>query len=133
MTAMADITIKKSDGTTDITWSAVTASAGDKTPALWRSTSPSGTTGQKPWFSMSGRSNAAGDVRRVDLSGAFPSVYTDSNTGLTQVLSKIPMSLTIAMPQNVSQSDIDEAVYQFFNLVSSSLIKGSTRYGYAPV
>jgi len=41
MPSMANITVKKNDGTTDATYTALTPSAGDKVSAQWRNNSQS--------------------------------------------------------------------------------------------
>jgi hypothetical protein len=48
MPALADITVKMADGTTNITYTGIVPSAGDKTPAVWRSNSVGGSIGQRP-------------------------------------------------------------------------------------
>lgn len=132
MVAAVDITVKKADGTTDIVWSLVSAAGGDKSPAVWRSATAVGTLGQKPTFSVTGKQNQAGDVRRLDFSGQFPAVYTNSTTGQTEVRSKGTFQGSFAIPQNMTSTDISEAVYQVLNLMASSLIKQATAAGYAP-
>lgn len=132
MPAAANITVKKSDGTTDIVWTSIAASGGDKSPAYFRSDTAAGTVGQKPVMSVSARSNAAGDVRRVDFSVSFPGVYTNSSTGQTEVRSKMTMTGSFAVPQNVAATDINEFSAQVPNLIASALIKSTIAAGFAP-
>jgi len=127
-----DLTVKKYDGTTDITYSLIAASGGDKSAALWRSSSALGTVGQKPWFSVIARPNQKGDVRRVDISGSYPSVYTNSTTGQTEVRSTMSFTASFAVPQNVVSADIGEFGKQMVNLMATSLISGSIISGFAP-
>jgi hypothetical protein len=132
MPTAANITVKKSDGTTDIVWSLLAASGGDQSPAVWRSDTASGTVGQRPTFTMSARWNGPKTARRVDFSGVFPSVYTDSNTGQTEVRSVIPFSASFAIPQNITSTDVNEAAAQLTNLIASALAKSAISAGYAP-
>ncbi|DAD51294.1 coat protein [ssRNA phage Gerhypos.1_28] len=132
MPAAANITVKKSDGTTDIVWTAIAASGGDKSPAYFRSDTATGTVGQKPIFSVVARQNAAGDVRRVDVSGSFPSVYTNASTGQSEVRSKMNFSGSFAVPQNITAADINEFSAQIPNLIASALIKATIAAGFAP-
>jgi len=132
MSAAANITVKKYDNTTDIIWSLVSASGGDKSPAVWRSNSATGTAGQKPTFTVTSRWNAAGDVRRIDIAGGFPSVYTDTSTSLTSVRSKASFTASFAIPQDMSTADMNEAAAQIFHLLSDSSIIGTVATGYAP-
>lgn len=130
MTTAGNLTIKKFDGTTDITWSLIAASGGDKSPALWRSTSATGTVGQQPTFSASARWNTQKTVRRFDVGCSFPSVYTNTATGQTEVRATMVFSGSFAVPQNVNATDIQEFTYQVANLVAA--MKTSIVTGYAP-
>jgi len=132
VTTAADITVKKADGTTDILWSLLASSGGDNSPAVWRSGTASGTVGQKPTFQMSTRDNGNKTARRIDFSGKFPSVYTDSNTGQTEVRAVIPFSASFAVPSNISQTDMNEAAAQLLNLLASTLAKSAVSTGFAP-
>jgi hypothetical protein len=132
MTTAADITVKKADGTTNITWSLVSASGGDRSPAVWKSQTATGTAGQKPTYSITARANQQGNVRRVDLSASFPSVYTNSNTGQTEVRSTLSMTASFAVPQNVVSTDVNEFASQVANLIANTATVGSIEAGYAP-
>ncbi len=132
MTAATDITVKKADGTTSILWSLLTGSGGDKSPAVWRSGTATGTLGQKPMITVQSRWNAAGTVRRVDVEASFPSTYTDTSTSLTSVRSKATMKLSFAFPQDMLAADMSEAAAQIANLVASPLLVGAFASGYAP-
>jgi len=132
MTTAASITIKKADGTTDIVWTLLAASGGDSAPALWRSETAVGTIGQRPTFSIASRNNGPKTARRVDISGAFPSVYTNSTTGQTEVRGVIPFTCSFAVPTNISATDLNEAAAQLTNLIASTMAKTSVSTGYAP-
>jgi hypothetical protein len=133
MAAAADITVKKYDGTTDIVWTLVAASGGDKSPAVWRSNTAPGTVGQRPWFQMAARPNQQGTVRRLDVSASFPSVFTNSTTGQTEVRATMNFTGSFAVPQNIVDTDIREFAYQVANLVASTMTKVSAQSGFAPV
>jgi len=133
MTAITDITVKKYDGVTDSVWSAVTGSGGDKSPAVWRLSTAAGTVGQKPTISVTTRSNQAGTVRRVDVSGTFPSVYTNTATGQTEVRSVMTMSASFAVPQNITSTDVQEFAAQLPKLMTNlAQFTGTIVNGYAP-
>lgn len=132
MPTAANITVKKYDGTTDIVWTSISASGGDKSPAVWRSDTATGTNGQKPSFLLSARPNQDGSVRRVDISAKFPSVYTNSSTGQTEVRSTMTFSGSFAVPQNITATDINEFGAQIPNLIASALIKSCVEAGFAP-
>ncbi len=132
MATAADITVKKNDGTTDIVYNLVAASGGDRQPAVFRCNAAAGTLGQKPTFSIVARANAAGNVRRVDFSGSYPSVYTNSSTGQTEVRAVMNFQATFAVPQNVTSTDINEFAAQMMHLLGSSLPVGAVQTGFAP-
>ncbi|UUW21161.1 MAG: hypothetical protein [Sanya fiers-like virus 1] len=132
MATAANITVKKADGTTDIVWTLLAASGGDQSPAVWRSETAPGTNGQRPTFQIVSRWNGPRTARRVDMSGNFPSVYTNSSTGQTEVRATIPFSASFAIPQSVIGTDMNEAAAQLCNLIASALAKGAVSSGYAP-
>ncbi|DAD51568.1 TPA_asm: coat protein [ssRNA phage Esthiorhiza.2_49] len=132
MTTAADITVKKADGTTDIIWSLLAGSGGDNAPAVWRSGTAAGTVGQKPTFQVLTKDNGNKTARRIEFSGKFPSVYTNTSTGQTEVRAVIPFSASFAVPTNVAQVDMNEAAAQLLNLLSSVLAKSAVSTGYAP-
>jgi len=132
MAAMADISVKKADGTTSIIWSGISASGGDTAPAVWRSNTATGTTGQKPVFSVTSRNNGDKSVRRIDISASFPEVYTDTTSSLTKISSKCTMTASFAVPQSLSSTTMNEFAAQVANMVASTLVVGSISSGYAP-
>ena len=132
MTTAADITIKKDDGTTDITWSLLAASGGDRSPAIWRSTSASGTIGQKPTVSLQSRDNGDRTARRTDITFVMPSVYTDTATSTTKVLSKAVITVSAVLPLDIDSTTLAEQASQFANLLKSSAFIASLKTGYAP-
>lgn len=128
---MGNLTIKKADGTTDVTFTMIAASAGDNSPALYRSV----TTGQAPnrqdSLEVAGRWNGNNDVRRVNqkLTRCYNVVGTDNVERLT---SRVIVEISVAAPTNVPQSHIDEAVAQSANLYKHPEIQGACKAGYAP-
>nr|QDH87444.1 MAG: hypothetical protein H3BulkLitter171541_000003 [Leviviridae sp.] len=132
MTAAVDLSVLKSDGTTSIVWSLVSASGGDKSPAVWRSNTATGTLGQKPNISMTAKWNAKGDVRRVDISAVYPSVYTNTTTSQTEVRSQMTFQGSFAVPQNITAGDIAEFAAQIPNLLAHVVFKASVAAGYSP-
>lgn len=130
MPNMANITVKKADGTTDVIWSGIVPSSGDKTPAVWKSLSVGATPGVRPEFRVSSESNAAGTARRVKTSINWPSSVVDAN-GRPVVLDKCSGSSLFTVAQNMSDTEINEFVVQFANLLASTLHKDMCKTGYA--
>lgn len=131
MTAVANIAITKADNATAITWSAVGGSAGNS-PALWRSATAAGTVGQQPTLSLSGKWNADQTVRRLDGKVTFPSVYTDTNAGLTKIRSTMNMTFSVAVPQDVAATDLNEFASQATKLLRDVMVTGAITSGFAP-
>lgn len=128
MPTMANITIKKKDGVTDIVWTAASPSAGNNSPAIWRSNTVSGVLGNRPKFQLNLRDNANKNGRVVEAVMDFP--ILDSGTGA--ILARMPLRVNGTLPTNVSLADVEEGFYQFGNLLVATLVRTSLSEGYAP-
>jgi len=132
MPALANIVVKKADGTTDVTYTGIVPSAGDKTPAVWRQNSYGGSIGQRPELRMQTSSNGDASSRRVVINFTYPSLFTDTTTSRVQIDKRLNFTLTGAVPVEMTDTDLNEAIAQGFNLLASTLIKQSASSGYAP-
>lgn len=132
MPTMANITVKKNDGTTDVTYTAVVASGGDKSPAVWRNNSATGTPGQRPTLKLTSRSNADGSARRVDGIFVYPSVYTDTATSTTKVGANAVFTFSSVIPGSMPDVDAEEFGAQIGNLIAAQLVEDSLTVGYSP-
>lgn len=130
MPQMANITVKKANGTTDIVWTGVSPSAGDKSPAVWKSLTVGATPGVRPEFRAVGESNSNGTARRLKTSMVWPSSVLDAN-GRPVVLDKCSGSSLFTIAQNMSDVEIAEFAYQYANLIASQLHKQMVTDGYA--
>lgn len=130
MPTMANIVVKKADGTTDITWTALTPSAGDGSSARWRSNSVSTVLGFRPTLEVRTRSNGANDGRRLVATGKFPVIQTVNSVDVISAI--VPFEFSILVPQMADSVQVQEAVHQFANLLASGLLKTSAVDGYAP-
>lgn len=131
MAAMADITVKKADETTNIVWTGKVASSGDRNAAIWKSETVGTAPAHNPSFSLSSRSSGDGKVRRVEFSGAYPQTATATD-GSVSVVNIGQVSGSFAVPQGMPQTDINEFVAQLCNMLASTLVKTSVKAGYAP-
>lgn len=132
MSAIANITVKKADGTTDVVYTAVVPSAGDKSPAIWRSNSVGAALAFRPEFRMTTELSGGGKSRRFVLNFSFPSVAVDSTTSRSSVAQRGNFALTGVVPLDMPDSDVAEYIEQGFNLLHSTLVKTSVASGYAP-
>lgn len=131
MPTMANITIKKADGTTDVEWTALASSSGDNSPAVWRNNTVGTTVAERPTLSVSARANGTGTARRVNGVFHWP-VSVVATDGSVTIKGDSPGSFTFLAPQNLTQTDINERAYQFGNLIAAAIIKESMAEGLAP-
>lgn len=130
---MADITVLKNDGVTNIVYVAKAPSAGDNVPAIWRSDAhPAPYSGLKPEVRFVSRYNGPKTARRCSITGVYTSYATDSTTGVSSAIGRVVMDISVTAPTMVSQADIDEAVSQLTNFLTSTLIRSSLKVGFAP-
>lgn len=132
MPSIGNIVVKKYDGTTDVTYTALSASAGDNVAAQWRSESAGSQSNAKPVLSVTSKYNGNRSARRIDIQYRYPQMATDSTTGLSTVVNQIPISVSIAVPLGAPDTVIQEAVAQGTNLLVSSLVRSSIISGFAP-
>lgn len=131
MPSMSNITVKKADGTTDVVYSAVMGSSGDKTPAIWRNQTVGTTPAEYPTLTVTSRANGTGTARRIDVSFSWPTTSQDAG-GNKVVDGRANFSGSFLVPQNQPTATINEQVYQCCNLLASALLKSSVADGYAP-
>jgi hypothetical protein len=130
MPSLANITVKKNDGTTDILWSGVAASAGDKSPAEWRSLTVGSAPAFQPTMKMVALDNGPKTARRVNVETTYP--YTTTGTdGKTYLAEKVVMTCSIVLPNGMPTTDSNEAVAQAMNLLASSLVKACMQAGFS--
>lgn len=132
MPTMANITVKKNDGTTDILWTALTPAAGDDSPALWRSETVSTVNAFKPRLEVKTRWTQDKKSRHCEGYVVYPVTQTDTGAGLTVLIGQIPINLKAVVPQQFDAAIVNEAVSQAMNLFASVLVKDSLKQGFAP-
>jgi len=132
MSAIANITVKKHDGTTDITYTAVVPSAGDTVPAVWNSQTVGVAPAHQPSLRLLSKEASNGTKRALHATFVYPQIATDTTTGVTTVINRVVISADWTIPKGMAQTDIGEATYQFANLLAAALIKSSCETGYAP-
>lgn len=131
MPAIADMLIKKNDGTTDITYTAICPSSGDGVPAVWRSNSVGSAMAHRPEIRLSSRDAANGAKRALRGTYVYPQLSTNTTTGVTSVVERVMASFDVSIPKGMAQSDIDEAISQFGNLMVAGQIRNALKAGYS--
>lgn len=127
---MANIVIKKADGTTDQTWSAASPSAGDKSPAVWKNASVGTVLAARPTFTLVMMDNGTRKARRARTTFNWPKVRTDT-AGNVSIIGGASAESSHLIPQDMTPSEISEYVTQFANLLASALIKQCLNDGYS--
>lgn len=132
MPNMADITVKKADGTTDITYVALSPSAGDKTPAQWRVEAIGTVPGNRPTLAVTSRFSVDRQARVVEGKLLYPETFTDSTTGIVATRLRESFSFTQIIRQDAADSTTKELSAQAANLIKSALIQSVLMTGFAP-
>lgn len=130
MAAIANITIKAANGTTDVVATALIGAAGDGIPARWRVEDASKVAAHRTSFVVVTKPNQKKDARIADVRLKMP--VTRLVNGATVLVGTIPMSLMIVAGEQYTQAEIDEAVAQGLNFASHSVIRDVCRFGYSP-
>lgn len=131
MPSMANIAVLNNAAAT-VTYTAATASAGDKVPAVWRQNAASEIIGLRPQLSVTTRDNAKRNGRIFEATMKYPIFMTDASSGQKILLATVPLSLTGTLPTNVDAVQVKDAFVQFGNLAVSTLIRSAIEEGYAP-
>lgn len=135
MPAMADITVKKYDGTTDIVYNSVTGSGGDGMPAVWRQDTGANAAlpiGLRSVMKLWTVNNGPRTARQAKFNFVSPYALQDSTTTKFSASDRVVIEGIMTIPQAIPSTNINEAIYQACNLLASSLIKSSAAAGYAP-
>jgi hypothetical protein len=123
--------VKKNDGVTDIVYTAMIPSAGDKSAAIWRSNTIGSAAAFRPEFQAISASNGPKTARRVTFKYSFPSLVTGGD-GRTSVSDRMILDVSAVVPLGMNDVDLNEAVSQGLNLLSTTLIKDTVKAGFAP-
>lgn len=131
MPSMANITVLKNDGTTNQVWTAVQASGGDKSPAIWRNQSVGVAASFMPEMRMTSRPNQDGSVRRLEGTIDWKQSATGTD-GITRKVNVALLKFEAVVPQGLPAADLNEYASQATNLLASALIKQALKDGFAP-
>lgn len=131
MPSIANVTVKKNDGTTDIIYTGVSPSSGDSSPAIWKSQTVGVAPAHQPEFRLAARDGQGGVRRAMRSTYVYPQIATNSTTSLTSVVDKASASCDWVFPKGMNQTDINEFVSQYANLLVSTLVKDCVKQGYS--
>lgn len=131
MPQMANITVKKNDGTTDVVYTQQIASAGDGSPAIWRNQTVGTAANMRPELRMTSAPNGTGSTRKVRFEYKYP-VFVTGADGKPNLSDTLRLNLEGVIPQGMPDTDVNEAVSQGLNLAAVQLVKDSFKVGFAP-
>lgn len=131
MAAIANITVKKKDGVTDIVWTGIQGQGGDSAPARWASNTVGTAIAHRPTLQLVSRDNGPKTARHFDFVFRYPNLVTDSSS-ITKVDGQAVASGSFVLPKGMLDAQRGEAAYQLGHLLAATLIKQSFDEGNAP-
>lgn len=128
MAQQANIVVKKADGTTNYTFTALSASPGDGGFAQWRGegTSPALAANLRLKTYWNGNRTA----RRFEATGNYPKVETVA--GVDTVTDYASFSYTGSVPQRMTTAQAADFAAVIANAIASQLLRDSVSSGFAP-
>lgn len=127
---MGNLTIKKADGTTDVTFTQLAKASGDGSVAVFRSTTTGQAANRQDSLEVSSRFNGDRTARRLDQK--FIKSYNVTGTdNVERQVSRVHVDIQVTAPINVPQAVIDEAVAQSANLYKHADVQSACKSGYA--
>lgn len=133
MPSMANITVKNSDGTTDVVLTALAPSGGDATAALWRLEDTTKVPGYRATAEIKTVWNGPKTARRAICTFRYPLVQATPVAGVHAKVGEIRCENgNWIIPQNAASTIVDTAVAIGSNWMASALIKSSIVSGFAP-
>lgn len=133
MAIFANLTVKKFDGTTDVVYTAVSPAAGEGSPAIFKNQTIGASFSQQPEYRFSGKGRLKKGVpfRVTNSSYKWPRAITNPTTGEISVSDGVNVFVTVEVNQNMTPTEINEAVYQACNLTAAAAVKAAHRDGYS--
>lgn len=131
MPSIANITVFKNDGATNVTYTQQQPSSGDGSAAVWQNTAIGTSPAHRPEFRLVAREAAKGSSRALRCTYVYPQIATNSTTTVTSVVNRALASTDWTVPKDMSTADINEFAAQYANLLAATLIKSCVQQGYS--
>lgn len=131
MPTMAGIIVKMADNVTDVTYTAASPSAGDKSPAVWKNTTVGTVLAARPTFTLVMMDNGTKKARRARTTFIWPKTRLDSAGNVT-VVGGASAESSHLIPQDMTPTEISEYVAQYSSLLNSALVRSCLNDGYSP-
>lgn len=134
MPQAANITVKKADETTNITYDLLAPAGGDGSKATWRQDTGAiagQPVGHRAILEVRTMWNGPRTARKAEIT--FKRPYSTQNAQTTKYESSdsVVLSAVGTLPQAIPAAELNEAVAQFCNLLASALVKDMLKSGYA--
>jgi hypothetical protein len=129
MPSLANMTVKKNDGTTDVTYTGISPASGDGSPATWRNESIGVAANHRPELRLSSKDGKSGSARILRATYVFPQIATNTTTTLTSVVTSAKFTGEWELPKGMASTDVNEFAAQIANLIDHSLIVSCVQSG----
>lgn len=129
MPSMANITVKASNGTTDVVYVAAVPSAGDRSPAKWTVEAANVRPAYRPTLTLVSRDNGPKTARVMEIELSHPII--EAVNGIDTVTGTVPIRVSLILPTKLSSVAVKEPVYQIGNILASAVMRGALEVGYA--
>lgn len=117
--------IAKDRNDVSVTFSPMSAAAGDKTEAVWHAQSLGTGIASRPVLTHAVQWNGPKTARRHHVKMVFPRVVAD------QVTDRAIFDLTITSPASLPDTAVEDAYALFTSAISGVLVKTSVKEGFA--
>lgn len=124
MSTAVNITVKKNDGTTDVTYTVLEGRSGDN-PARWKAPALGATPVTQPELRVASKVMSGRDAskKKVIATFHFPYSIVNSTTGVTSVQSHEAFRVEYTGDEQIPQAIRNEAASQGMNLLASAEFK----------
>lgn len=127
MPTLANITIKKHDGTTDIVYTGIKPGVLPSDPAIWQ-TILGTAVAHRPDLRYSVKPTGA-TTKDVRMSYQYPSLSTNSTTGITSVIARQKFVGIWTLDQSAPQVDVNEFSAQLARLIAHQTMIDALKNG----
>lgn len=119
MPALANLTVKKNDGTTDVVYTGTSPGSGDS-PAVHYGPALGATAATRPELRTTAKRHADGSGYTVKGTFMYPFHVLNSTTGVTSVVKRAMAKAEFTSSTEIPTATNDEAVSQSVNLFASA-------------
>lgn len=129
MSAQTNVTVKKTDGTTDVTFTGVQGATADE-PAIWQNVASSLVYSNRDSVKFRSRDNGTKTARWMEVDAQFVVRRTENSLEVNK--GAIPVKFAVPLPNWATDAEVNEAVDQFINLLASAHFRTHIKGRYAP-